>query len=248
MRRPVVLAAAGLAAFLLFLVAFLPASVALRFLPPDIALDGLQGSVWRGSVASASWRGHALGPVRWSSRFWRLALLELNYAVEQGPPDGRVTLDVAARSGGRLALSSVRGSLAMAAFQGVLAPRGWTGRIELDIARVELLDGRPVAAEGTVFVRGLSAPYAGSGGLGDFELLLGEGSVGGEGIAGRLRDLGNGPMKVRATLSLDPTGRYLMSGEVATAPGADPRMQQALAYLGPPDALGRRNFAIEGTL
>jgi general secretion pathway protein N len=248
MPRSGALLAAGIAAFLLFLLAFLPATLALRFVPPELALEGLSGSVWNGSVANASWRGKPLGPLRWSSRFWRLPLLELNYAIAYGPPGEEVSLDVVARPGGKLELSAVRGTLPVSRFQGFLARRGWNGRIELDIARVELRDARPVAAEGTVLVRGLSAPYAGSGGLGDFELTLGEGSVGGQGIAGRLRDLGSGPLTVRATLQLDETGGYLMSGEVATAAGADPRIQQALAYLGPPDSLGRRQFAIEGTL
>jgi hypothetical protein len=248
MSRPVLLVAAGSAAFVLFLVAMLPASFALRFLPPELALEGLQGSVWRGRVDNASWKGHALGPLRWSIRPWRLAVLELDYGVDYGVPGETVTLDVAVRRGGRVRLSNLRGALPIARFQGFLSPRGWTGRIELDVARVELRDGRPVAAAGTVHVRGLSAPYAGSGGLGDFELMLGEGSVGAEGIAGRLRDLGTGALTVRATLTLDPRGQYLLSGEVATVPGADSRVQQALAYLGPPDSLGRRSFAIEGTL
>jgi general secretion pathway protein N len=248
MSRARALVAAGIAAFLLFLVATLPASVALRFLPPDLTLEGLDGSIWRGGVANASWKGHSLGPIRWSNRPWRLPLLELNYALDYGPPDETVELDLAVHTGGRVQLSNLRGALPIARFQGFLTPRGWSGRAELDVARLELRDGRPVAAEGTVHVRGLSAPYAGSGGLGDFELLLGAGSVGAEGIAGRLRDLGTGALTVRATLALDPGGQYLLSGEVATNPGADPRVQQALAYLGPPDSLGRRSFAIEGTL
>lgn len=248
MSRARILVAAGIAAFLLFLVAMLPASVALRFLPSGVALEGLDGSIWRGGVANASWKGHPLGPVRWSSRPWRLPLLELNYALEYGPPGDAVELDLAVRTRGRVQLSDVRGALPISRFHGFLAPRGWNGQVELDVARVELRDGRPVAAEGTVHVRDLSAPYAGSGGLGDFELLLGAGSVGAEGIAGRLRDLGSGALTVRATLTLDPSGQYLLSGEVATSPAADPRVQQALAYLGPPDSLGRRSFAIEGTL
>jgi general secretion pathway protein N len=248
MGRPGALLAAGLAAFLLFLLVFLPASVALRFLPAGVELEGLSGTVWRGSVANATWRGKPLGPLRWSNRFWRLPQLELSYGVEYGPPGEVVTLDVGFRPGGRVALSGIRGSLPIARFHGLLAPRGWTGTVVLDVGRVELVGGRPVSAEGKVQVRGLGAPYAGSGGLGDFELELGEGAVGSEGIAGRLRDLGTGPLTVRATLSLDPAGRYLLSGEVAAAEGADPRVQQALARLGPPDSLGRRSFGVEGTL
>ncbi len=248
MRRRAALLAAGVAAFLLFLVAFLPATALLRFLPAGLELQGLAGTVWRGSVESATWRGTPLGPLRWSNRFWRLPLLELSYAVEYGPPAETVRFDVGLRPGGRIELAGVRGSIPVSRLHGLFAPRGWTGTVVLDVTRLAIVGGRPAAAQGTIQVRGLGAPYAGSGGLGDFELELGEGSVGGEGISGRLRDLGTGPLTVRATLALDPRGNYLLSGELATAPGADPRVLRAVAYLGPPDSLGRRSFAIEGTL
>lgn len=245
MRRPGLLLAAGAATFLLFLVAFLPATVLPRALPPELGLEGLEGTVWRGSARDVAWRGQSLGGLRWSNRPWRLAALELDYALRYEPPGGGVDLRLAASRGGRLELSDLRGSLPVEPFQGLIAARGWTGRIDLDVERVLLRDGRPVEAAGRVVAKGLTAPY---GNLGDFELLLGEGSVGGEGVSGRLRDLGTGPLRVRATIKLDATGQYLMSGEAATAAGADPRIERALLYLGPPDSLGRRSFSIEGTL
>lgn len=247
MRRSGWLVAAGGAAFLVFLVAFLPASAMLRVLPAGLTLEGPEGTVWRGRVADARWNGKSLGPFRWSCRVWRLASLRLDYAVEYGTAPATVRLDVALRPGGRVDVSGVRGSVPISRFAGLVGPRGWNGTVELEVERLALRDGKPTAAEGWVRIRALSAPYAQSS-LGDFELLLGEGSVGREGVAGRLRDLGQGPLTVRATLFLDPTGEYLMSGEVATAPDAEPRLQQALAYLGPPDSLGRRSFSIEGRL
>jgi general secretion pathway protein N len=248
MRRPAALLAAGLAAFILFLLAFLPATFVLRLAPAELSLEGLAGSVWKGSAASVRWRGHALGAVSWSNRFWRLPLLELNYAVRLDPPGGGADVDVVLRSGGRLDLQSARGTLPVAMFQGFLAPAGWTGEISLDVERLSLRQGRPVAAAGTVLARGLGAATGPQTRIGDFELILGEGQVGAEGIAGRLRDLDKGPLQVRATITLDASGAYVMSGEVAAGPGSDPGLQRSLAYLGPPDSLGRRSFTIEGTL
>ena len=83
--------------------------------------------------------------------------------------------------------------------------------------------------------------------LGDFELVVGEGSVGTGALSGRLRDLG-GPLRVRGAIELQRDGRYLMSGEAAPGPGAGPAIFDTLAFLGPPDNLGRRPFTIEGSL
>jgi len=54
MRRTRLLVTAGIAAFLIFLVAFLPASMLLRYVPPEVALNGVTGTVWRGGAASIS--------------------------------------------------------------------------------------------------------------------------------------------------------------------------------------------------
>ncbi len=54
MRRTRLLVAAGIAAFLIFLVAFLPASMLLQYLPPEVTLSGVTGTVWRGGATAGS--------------------------------------------------------------------------------------------------------------------------------------------------------------------------------------------------
>lgn len=248
MHRSKILIAAGAAAFLLFMVAFLPASLALRYLPAEIELRGVSGSVWWGRAAEVTLRGQPLGALRWSNRPWRLLLLEADYGLRLEPAGGAVTLDVRTRGGGRVELRRIRGGFPVAAVAGIVGPDGWAGAVELAIDRLVLRDRYPVSAAGTVTVRQLKAPGEGGANIGDFELTLGQGAVGGEGIAGRLRDLDNGPMRVRATLELAPDRSYLISGEVAALADAGPAVVNTLAFLGPPDSLGRRPFAIEGTL
>jgi len=249
MRRTRLLIAAGVAAFLVFLVAFLPASMLLRFVPPDISLSGVSGTLWRGAAASIAIKGTPLGRLRWTSRPWRLLLLQAQYRVQLEPADGAVDMIVTLGRDGRLDVSRMTGHFPVAAVYGLIAPPGWTGTVELDVDEVALESGFPVAAEGVVRVRDLTSTTGPREvNLGSFELLLGEGAVGTESISGRLRDLDDGPMKVRATIELDRNRRYLMSGEVAAGPEAGPAILRTLSFLGPADSLGRRPFSIEGTL
>lgn len=248
MRRPGVLIAAGVAAFIVFLVALLPASVLLRFLPAEVTLAGVEGTVWQGRAASLAVRGRPVGELRWSNRPWRLLLLQLDYAVQYLPAGGRVDLDVRLHGPHRIDIANARGNLPIAAVDGLLGPAGWRATAELDVERLVLVRGFPDAAAGALVLRDLTAPGPRGMNLGSFELTLGEGSVGGDSIAGRLRDLDAGPMRVRASLELRPDRSYLLSGEVAAGPEAGEAVQRTLRFLGPADALGRRPFSVEGTL
>jgi general secretion pathway protein N len=249
MRRTRLLIAAGVAAFLVSLIAFLPASMLLRFMPPEISLGGVSGTIWRGSAASIAIKGTPLGRLRWTSRPLRLLLLQARYRVLLEPADGAIDMIVTLRRDGQLDISQMTGHFPVAAVYGLIAPPGWTGTVELDIDEVTIEAGFPVAAAGVVRVQDLTS-NAGPReiNLGSFELQLGEGAVGTESISGRLRDLDRGPMKVRATIELDRNRKYLMSGEVAAGPEAGPAILRTLSFLGPPDSLGRRPFSIEGTL
>lgn len=248
MRRSTLLIAAGVAAFLLFLVAFLPATVLLRFVPPEVTLAGVSGTVWRGRADTLSFRGRPLGALTWSSRPWRLLAAEVEYAATLSPPGGGISLDVIAHGRRRLTLARLEGSFPVGLVAGLVSPAGWSGVVELDVGRLVLLDGYPTAAEGRILARDLTAPGPQGMNIGSFELTLGAGSVGGEGIAGRLQDLGGGPMRLRASLELRPDRSYTISGEVAAGPEADDAVRRSLAFLGPPDSLGRRPLSIEGTL
>ncbi len=239
--------AAGSAAFLVCLVAMVPASQLARRLPAPIVLQGAGGTIWSGHASGLLVHGTALGPIEWSCRPWRLLLLEWSCRLRLRPPGGEIAADVAAGLDGETRAENLNGRLPASAFEGVATPRGWTGLVELDIERLRLIGQRPVEVHGLVTVRGLKAPGPNGQLLGDFELVAGEGAVGTGTMSGRLRDLG-GPLRVRGALELRPDGSYLLSGEVAPGPGAGPAIFDTLAFLGPPDTLGRRPFTIEGTL
>ena len=67
MTRASWLATAGAGAFLVFVIAGVPASVALRWLGPDsLRLSGVSGSLWRGSADSADVGRLRLRDTKWT--------------------------------------------------------------------------------------------------------------------------------------------------------------------------------------
>lgn len=248
MSRKGLLVTGGIVAFLVFLVALVPATVLTRWLPPDVAVDGLEGTVWSGHASGLALRGRALGAASWSCRPWALLALEWSCRVELQPPGGTVSALLSGDfSGKEIEARDLAGQLPITNFEGIATPKGWTGLLDLDVTRARIAGGLPQDAEGKIVVRGLKAPGPRGELLGDFELTIGEGSVGTESLSGRLTDLG-GPLRVRGTIELRRDRSYFASGEVSPGPGAGPAIFDTLGFLGPPDLAGRRPFTVEGTL
>ena len=247
MSKRVFYLAAGVAAFMVFLVAMVPASQLARRMPAGVVIDGPTGTIWSGRARGLAVQGRPLGALRWSCRPWRLVRLEWSCNVGLQPRGGEVTGDFSGDFGGDVVGRAIRGSVPISIFEGIATPRGWTGDLELELDELAIASRRPQSASGKLFMRALRAPGAGGQQLGDFELVVGEGTVGGATLNGRLRDLG-GPLHVRGAVELFEDGRYLLQGEAAPGPGAGPAIFDTLGFLGPPDGQGRRPFTIEGTL
>lgn len=247
MSRRNLLVAAGIVAFLVCLVAMVPANQLAMRLPPGVVMSGVGGTIWSGRANGLAINGRLIGGIQWSCRPWRVLLLEWSCHVDLSPAGGELSADLQGEFGNNeISGRDIAGQLPITAFEGIVTPRGWSGLLELDVKTLRIVDRRPADATGSLFLRSLRAPGAGGEMLGDFELTVGEGSVGTGALSGRLRDLG-GPLHVRGTIELESDGRYLLSGDAAPGPGAGPAIFDTLSFLGPPDNQGRRPFAIEGS-
>lgn len=248
MARRGLLVTAGIAAFLVFLVALVPAAVLTRWLPPGVAVTGLDGTIWSGRASSVNLQGRAMGAVSWSCRPWPLLALKWSCRVMLQPSGGQVLASLSGDfDANEIEARDLTGNLPITFFEGIATPKGWTGQLDLDVAKARIAGGLPQEAEGKFIVRGLKAPGPAGALLGDFELTIGEGAVGTGTLTGRLSDLG-GPLRVRGTIELKRDRSYFVSGEVAPGPGAGPAIFDTLGFLGPPDNTGRRPFSVEGTL
>jgi hypothetical protein len=248
MARKGLLVAAGIAAFLIFLTALVPARLLTRVAPPGIAAAGLDGTIWSGRASSVRLQGRDLGAASWSCSPWRLLILEWSCRMAMQPVGGQLSVALSgAFDSDEIEARDLRGNLPITLLENVVTPAGWTGRLDLEVANAIIAGGLPQDAQGSIIVRNLKAPGSGGAMLGDFELTIGEGAVGSAGLTGRLNDLG-GPLQVRGTIELKRDRSYLVSGEVAPGPGAGSAIFETLAILGPADGAGRRPFSLEGTL
>ena len=245
MRQGWLLTLVGLAVFAAVIVATLPASLLVGHLPADLTADGVSGTIWNGGADAIRLRGAPLGALSWQAE--PLALLggEFAYRIEVARPDGYVRGRVAATLGGALEGTGLELALPVDALHPEHGPQSWDGRLQGRIERVRLEQGWPVALLGTFTISGLRPPGS--------ELAIGSYAIEFDGhantptqLVGRVRDV-EAPLLVRGQLQIRHERAYRLEGEVTPRPSAAPEVGRAVAFLGAPDAAGRRSFEITGT-
>ncbi|MCS6947340.1 MAG: type II secretion system protein N [Steroidobacteraceae bacterium] len=241
-------------AFVLVLVARLPARWLTVWGPGSLVCEGATGTIWHGQCARLRLSTGVLGPLAWRLR--PAALLRgriaatLDLAADGARCDGHIARTFA--GGWEIENANCRFDLQRAArlplWQG--APPPWPaalgGRLRATVARAQLRFA-PFAIrqlQGELHADELSQDATP---LGSYRLVFSEASTVHGAVVGELVDQG-GPYDLRGRLRLTaaPPG-YYVEGTVAARPDAPAAVRERLQFLGPADAAGRRPFALEGT-
>jgi len=249
MSSPRALLLLALVAFTLTFLARLPARWLPALLPEGVACADPAGTFWSGSCANLDARGWRAGAVRWSLHPWRLLTGKAAAALRIAPPGSTLEGEFAwSLFGGTLEGRAVRGDLELRP-DGLLpgVPGDLSGRVALALDEFALRDRVVTALQGVIEVKDVQQRTRdGLLPLGSYELRF-EGPAASAGnVSGRLKDTG-GPLAVEGTLALTPAPGYLLNGTVAVRPEAPPGLARQIAFLGSPDANGRRPFAQEAT-
>ena len=253
-RRPAIYGIAALLAALVGLFVWFPARLAARALPSGVACEGAAGTLWDGRCDDLRIRGGSAGAIAWRLRRWPLFL-----GHAQGTADWQhrasgvsATFDLSRR---RVALKDLRGVADVATLRALpIWPQGiidaWSpgeGRLRIDLAGLEVQDGRLTRIVGVVDADGLVSLDRERATLGDLRLAWRDGPV----PLGEISDRG-GPLEVRASLRpvtgvaadapAPPGGAWRLTGTVRARDAAwRPRLQ----VFGPPDAAGRHALSVE---
>jgi general secretion pathway protein N len=252
-KRISVWIALGLGAYLVFVLATLPASFLLaRLERADIHAVAASGSVWHGRAVGLKWKAMPLGDLEWHVRPASLLLGRLAAHAELARADGYARGDLAVGLTGTLTVGSATLALPLDALTIAGAPPGWRGKLAADISNLTLRNGWIEEASATLEARELVGPARNPAAMGGFRVAIpgqsGRASADERALHGDLSDLGDGPLAVQGTVRVDPDGSYLIEGTVAPRPSAPSRVVDTLRYLGEPDTEGRRPFSISGTL
>ncbi|MFO1377508.1 MAG: type II secretion system protein N [Steroidobacteraceae bacterium] len=245
-RTPLLLLGLGLGTFVVFTIAFLPASTVGRFLPAAIRVDRLTGTIWDGHALSLRIGQTTIDELHWRCAVLPLLIGRVRCDVDSDLGGGHFQALVTLRPGTRVSVTGLRGELPLESAGTTGAARGWRGRLRFEDVGAEVASGKPQGLSGRIIAQDLRAPDRPGTKLGSYALELGEGFSAPGVIGGRLRDL-DAPLFLRGTLRIDPLTGYLAEGEVAPRPGMPAEVLDTLGFLAPPDASGRRSFSIEGS-
>src|SRR5215831_9488481 len=235
----------GVAAYVLFLLITLPAELVLpRLQKQGVMATGVSGSIWKGQAAALQINRLPLGHVDWNVQVLRLFTGKLTVAIHAKRDDGALQGAISVGFGKRIDIQQLQGSMPIASLGGLGLPGGWQGNVQFNLSMLQLENNWPVAARSAV---NLIGPANQPTSIGDFRVEF-NGESAKDGLTGTLTSAGNGPFDANGTLRLQPNRNYLIDATVATRPGAPPQVANALQYLGPPDAQGRRPLSMSGSM
>ena len=201
----------------------------------------VDGSIWSGACSGLAVQRVAVGDLTWDLQPAQLlaGALAAHVTLAHGPISVRG--DVALGFGHRLTLRNLIADVPVDHRVLRQAPRDLSGTLHLDLALAHIEKGAVTELQGRLEAHDLIDSHGRTTPLGSYALVFPGGN-----LTGRLQDLG-GPLAVSGTVRLTPGRGYAVDGLVAARADAPPELVNNLAFLGSPDAQGRRPFSMSGT-
>ena len=243
MRRSLWIALLAAVAFVVIVLARMPAAWVVPARGPQWACGSIDGSLWSGSCAGLTVSGTPLGDMSWELHPLRLLAgrLAAHLTLSHGPADAAA--DVEVTFGQRLTARNVIADLPLDPALLPSVPANLHGRAHVDLALAQVQRGVIRQLQGRIEARNLEERSVNNTALGSYSVSFPGGS--GDPV-GTLRDL-EGPLALEGTLRLTPAPGFELEGVIAARRGAPPELVNSLRFLGSPDATGRRPFSLSGT-
>lgn len=243
MKRPLWIALLAAVAFVVIVLARMPAAWIVPARGPQWTCASIDGSLWSGTCAGLAVSGKPLGDLTWELHPLRLAAgrLAAHLTVGHGPADAAA--DVEVTFGQRVTARNVVADLPLDPALLPSLPADLHGRAHVELALAQVQRGIIRQLEGRIEARNLEERSGNDTPLGSYSVTFPGGS--GEPV-GTLRDL-EGPLALEGTLRLTPAPGFELEGVIAARRGAPPELVNSLRFLGSPDATGRRPFSLSGT-
>lgn len=239
MKKGLMLALLGAAAFIVILVATAPASLLAYAVQRNtpVQLQGVGGSLWHGTAQQIVAPELQLGPLSWRLHPWRLLLGEARLSLEM--PAGAPNLNGKAVVGinilKKLTLSDVDITAdAEWVFAQAALPLAADGRFRLQIQSAELRHGQLPRIQAQLDWLEARIVYPQAHALGAYRMLMrNHPEPNPEYLLGELNDI-DSPFKIAGTIKIEKSGDYELNALLSTAPGAPEIFKNTLLFVGVP--------------
>ncbi len=250
MRRAIWMTVLAVLAFVVIVIARLPASWVVPASPSSpFICTAVDGSVWNGSCAGLTVQGQAVGDMTWNVHALGLLTGKLAAYVVLTRPTGSLHGDFSIGLDKTLRVRNAE--LEQPLDQDFLRflPRSmqtWRGNARANIASARIQNGIVTELQGVLELYDLEDHEQTTTLYGSYALTFPPG--GATPPVGQLHDLG-GPLALEGTVKLMPDKPgFVAEGYVTARADAAPSLVNDLQLLGSPDAQGRRQFGpIEST-
>lgn len=245
MRSKRALALVAALTLIVGLMALFPARVAYRWAAPSqLAVSGISGTVWRGNAEAVVSNGVYLRNVSWRMKPLALITGKTVYRVKASPESGFVEGDMGLSIGGSVVVSDLTASFPLHGLAQALNITGLRGEASLEVERLKLRDGLPIAAEGTLQVNNLVVPRISRDSIGGYRA---EFFTEDSGVTASVEDT-DGVVNLAGSLQLYEDHSYQFLGQVVETPQTPARLKQQMKVLGSANDRGQRELRIEGSL
>lgn len=235
---------AGLLAALVAVVVLFPARVAYWLAsPPHVAISGFSGTVWQGSAREFSTNGVYLRDLEWRMRPLGLLAGNAVYDVSGSPANGFFDSEVTIAAGGDITLRNLSAALPLMMFERAAGIQGLRGQVSLQIERLELVNGRAAALEGSLDVANLLVPVLGNSPLGGYRADFFTQS---NGIIASVEDT-DGVVDLAGRLEINPDKTYSFLGQIVPKSNTPDTLLQRIRYLPEGDRPGQRELRLDGS-
>jgi hypothetical protein len=242
----------GIAAYLVFLVATMPAGFAYGYWKTlfgggdaPVTFDDIRGSVWSGQAGKATINGQQLSALTWDTNFFTLLLgiMEMNFEFKVADGYGKGTMGYSVFGG--TYLNDVEAWLPLSEVENILKVSAFKpgGALDVKMSTVKLDDNTVVSAKGDVAWHGAELTLLKKLVLGDLDVAF-EPHEGG--VKGVLSDQG-GPLSAEGVLQLGPEKSYEFEGAFGMR-GNNPDLQNTLRTMGRLDRDGKVKVSLKGSL
>lgn len=235
----------GLLVALLGLIVMFPARVAYRwFAPAEFVASGISGTVWNGQAEEASANGFYLRDLNWDFLPFRLFTGRIAYALESRFASGFMEGQLALGFGGSLYANGLRCALPLESLHSIPIVAGSRGMLSVDFSRLELTDGLPVVADGSLEIAGFMNPLLHREPIGGFraEFFSQE-----SGVTASIEDTA-AVIDLAGSLQLTRDGKYQFVAQVSALDSTPPAVREQLKFLGSPNERGQHELRLEGQL
>ena len=237
----------GLAAYLIFLLAALPATYVTHWFnahPGDVQLSDVSGSLFSGRAEALRIGPRNLGAVEWQFDWLApfTATLGYRFHLHDDKQDLAGRLD---KGFGSLTVLDLKGRMPVASLETwlPLPSHSLSGSLLFDLKQLQLKANHLQSATGEVELDDAAMSWPTAFTLGSFRLDLTPAAGGG--VDGVISDVAS-PLKLQAKLGLTSEGAYHLSGVLAARDPGDAATHSFLANLGNPDSTGQYPFDFKG--